>query len=387
MPDNSLAVLVGNGLSIAFNPALGLGQITTEVVTRMSTSGVSADSEGAETAVSDAMKRIADRYSSTGVADHDDFENIVGAFGGQSNMLRDLRNIADLVEPDNEDLTAAIKLARVFARKVRDAGITHVLEVIFEQSRAHPESMDGLHDLSQSIIEEFEGTVTFGNLNYDTLLLSALLHTCQRELADLGHGWRTSSVTTGSGDELRHHQVNTLRRTLDFPDDRRVRLLHLHGSLTFWGDKKPDSYVKLDTTFIDAYRPWNSVRSGNTKLRPAVVLANQKDKSGIVQDYPFNLAYSGFSAGLAGSDSWLVIGYSFRDIAVNELFELEMRERTLPPRMLVVTMGDFPKRKDVEIAVGWDAARGDSRDWLTFDRSGAFGFQSRSRWDDFKNRT
>jgi len=367
-----LAVLVGNGLSIAFNPELGLGRISEEVLARMA-----SGTDGADEAVADAMKRIADSYSPDGSADYSDFENIVGAFGGHSSMLVDLSQLADLVEPDDDDLRAAIERSAEFAMKVRDAGVSHVLEVIFEHARAHVEEMTDMYALTNAIVDSFDGRVTFGNLNYDTLLLSALLETCKPILADMASGWETGSVTVG---EVKF-TVPALRKALSYPAGARVRLLHLHGSLTFWGSKK--GHFKLDTNFLDAYRPWETVRRGATELRPDVVLANQKDKTGVVTQYPFSLAYKGFADSLAESAHWLVIGYSFRDAAVNDLFAAELRANDEVPEMLVVTLGDRPTRAEVEAAIGWDVARGSTKGWLKFDRKGASGFQDRKSWEDF----
>ncbi|TXK17426.1 SIR2 family protein [Homoserinibacter sp. GY 40078] len=373
-PDaRNAAVLVGNGLSIAFNPELGLGRISEEVLKRMA-----SGTEGVDEAVADAMKKIADSYSASGQADYSDFENIVGAFGGQSSMLADLKKMADLVESENPELLAAIEKAAEFAMQVRDAGVSHVLEVIFEQARAYSDDMGEMYEVTHAIVGAFDGVVTFGNLNYDTLLLSALLETCKPELADLGHGWRKGTVTTG---KTTKHEVPMLRRTLDFPEYARVHLLQLHGSLNFWGNGK--SFYKLDTTFLGTYRPWETVRRGRTALRPAVVLANQRDKTGAVTQYPFALAYTGLASALADSSHWLVVGYSFRDVCVNDLFEAELRGREKPPAMLVVTLGDRPSRREVEAAVGWDAARGDSKAWLRFDRRGASGFAARGAWSGF----
>jgi hypothetical protein len=312
MAKRNAAVLVGNGLSIAFNPELGLGRISEEVLKRMA-----AGTEGADEPVAEAMKKIADSYSASGQADYTDFENIVGAFGGQNSMLADLRQLADLVEPDDKKLRNAIKRSAEFAMKVRDAGVSHVLEVIFEHARAHVDDMGDMYAATGAIVAGFDGKVVFGNLNYDTLLLSALLETCQGVLADLGHGWKFGYITVDGGKSKR--KVPLLRTALDFPVGSRVYLLQLHGSLNFW--EGASVHYKLDTNFLAIHRPWETVRSGKTTLRPAVVLANQKDKSGAVTKYPFSLAYRGFGAALGSSDHWLVIGYSFRDLSVNQMFE------------------------------------------------------------------
>jgi hypothetical protein len=372
----NLAVLVGNGLSIAFNPKLGLGNITKQLVKRIAAESDSPDE------ITVAMRRIADRYSDVGKADYDDFENLVGAFGGESRTLEDLTELAKLVEPSDTKLQKAIQTAARFAQQVRDTGISHVLEIIFEEARAYGNSNDALCSLVQEIIDKFDGRVTFGNLNYDTLLLSALLSTCQSDLTDLGD-FRKDTVTTNKGKT--NHTFPRLRTELNFPAGRRVRLLHLHGSLTYW-KKSTGSIVKLNTDFLDSHSPWQSVRTDSTTLRPVVVLANQRDKSGIVAEYPFSLAYSGFAASLSDSDHWLIVGYSFRDECVNEMLRAEFEQRDTKPTVLVVSKGPDLTRDHIVRAFGWDVLQGDSKQWLSITRHGASKMALTVRWKHFSKR-
>jgi len=64
--ERNVAVLVGNGLSIAFNPELNLQRITEEVLQRIE------KSEGGDVVV--AMKEIAERALPYGATSADDFE-------------------------------------------------------------------------------------------------------------------------------------------------------------------------------------------------------------------------------------------------------------------------------------------------------------------------
>src|SRR5690606_10338742 len=120
---------------------------------------------------------------------------------------------------------------------------------------------------------------------------------------DMGHGMQTVRVTTGSGGEKR---VQSLRATAsDFPWRRRVQLLHLHGSVTFWSNAARTIFAKLDRSFLESHDQWNSVREQTTNIRPVVVLANQKDKSAHVEEHPFKLAYEMFVTGLQNANHWL----------------------------------------------------------------------------------
>ncbi len=369
----SSAVLVGNGLSIAFNPDLNLQSITKEVLSRIQ----SADGDD----VVVAMKEIAERALPAGATSAGDFEMLVGAFGAESRTLDILHSLAELTSPSDKTLREAIRRVADFAEQVRDSGISHVLEVISARSHAYVDEADNLYSLIESIIGSFDGRVTFGNLNYDTLLLAALLHVCQPDLADMGHGWKRVRVTVEDGDD---REVQALRGCAsDFPNERRVWLLHLHGSLTYWVTGDGKIYAKLPKEMLEGGGQWKAVREQSTNVRPVIVLANQRDKAEHVTRYPFSLAYEVFENALKEANHWLVIGYSFRDVPVNMMLQGEFTERDPKPNVLVVTYGNEPKRREVEKAFGWGIEDGSSKPWLTINRQGANGVQESDDWDHF----
>ena len=370
-----LAVLVGNGLSMAFNPELGLRDITQAML-----AGIESEVDEGNAATA-AMKAVAEHALPTGVTSDSDFEILVGAFGTEQKTLSFLSQLAAALDPSDTDLTEAIARTVAFAERVRDMGISHVLEVIFERSYARSDLSTGLYIFLKSVMEGFDGRITFGNLNYDTLLLAGLLEVGKEDLADLGHGYRQVIVTTESGP----HRVPALRRVPDFPTNRRVCLLQLHGSLTFWAHRESDIFMKLDTDFLRTESVWRQVRDGGVEVRPVVVLANQQDKSAHVEEYPFSLAYSVFRDQLSRSERWLVVGYSFRDACVNQMLQDEFlrRDAGSKPQLLVVTLGDVPTVDEVEKALGWGAEDGSSSDWLSISRNGAEAMSQSPEWAAF----
>jgi len=295
-----------------------------------------------------------------------------------------LHQLAALVSPQDDDLRDSIRRVSEFAQQVRDSGLSHVLEVIFDQSVGEWDSASAMHDLVDAITGSFGGRVVFGNLNYDTLLLAALLYSCKDELADLGHGWKSVSISQGNG-KKRFPSLRT--NSTDWPDDRRVRLLHLHGSLTYWTDAGHSVYAKLDVEYLRSNNQWEAIRENSTDLRPVIVLANQKDKTAHVTEFPFSLAYELFDIGLDDAQHWLIIGYSFKDEPVNAMLRHEFAERSDKPKVLVVTYGDDPSQKDVERAFGWRVEDGPSNEWLRINRDGADGIESTSDWQDFTAKT
>ncbi len=370
----NVAVLVGNGLSVAINPDLNLRTITQELVDRIR----AATTDGSDVVA--AMKEIAERALPAGATSDGDFEILVGAFGAESRTLSYLHELASLMSPKDDDLRGAIRQVSEFAERVRDEGISHVLEVIFERSQGWSSGTGKLHEFVEAITTCFEGKIAIGNLNYDTILLSALLTKLEHtELADMGHGWKKSTITADGREIL----VPALRTSVaDFPSNR-VRLLHLHGSLTYWSNKEKTVFAKIDTATLSTFDQWAAIREQKTDVRPVVVLANQRDKSEHVTRHPFSVAYEAFENGLMDSSHWLVVGYSFRDISVNEMMRAEFSNRADKPRVLVVTHGDQPSLHEVERAFGWGAEDGDSSSWLTINRDGATEMKNSVDWREF----
>lgn len=382
LPPLNAAVLVGNGLSIAFNSELNLASITKEMISRME----SATEDGDK--VVHAMNEIARRAVSEGEVTDEDFEKLVGAFDSQVLTLDELSKLADLVASEDADLQKSIQDVAAFSQKVRDKGISYVLEVIMERSRGDWTLHDEMHQLVQAIIEKFNGTVYIGNLNYDTLLLSAL-KAVNAPMSDMAHGFDRFPILVKDEDNPEDagvsYSVTRLRTELNFPvgPSYRVRLLHLHGSLTFWRSTQNNLHFKAPVEVLRNHSMWAGLRKADPKWRPAVVLANQRDKAHHVGRYPFKLAYEAFQEGLREAQHWLIIGYSFRDACVNDILRNEFIRRKVKPKVLVSTYGDYPSTQEVELAFGWGAEDDDSSDWLTVNREGARGLQHSWDWAVF----
>ncbi|WP_082924621.1 SIR2 family protein [Paenarthrobacter nicotinovorans] len=378
-----LAVLVGNGLSIAFNSELNLASITKEMIARMQAATEDGDK------VVHAMNEIARRAVSDGEVTDEDFEKLVGAFDSQVLTLDELRKLADLVASDDTELRQSIKDVANFSQSVRDNGISYVLEVIVERSYANWTRDGEMHDLIEAMVEDFGGSIHIGNLNYDTLLLSAL-KAVDAPMCDMGHGYERFYVVVKDDDdpddEGVRYQVNRLRRGNDFPTGpaHRVKLLHLHGSLTYWRSmEREDLHFKAPIDMLRNHQLWAGLREGEPRYRPAVVLANQRDKAHHVGRYPFKLAYEVFADGLSQADHWLIIGYSFRDACVNDILREEFIRRKDKPTVLVSTFGDDLDAEEVERAFGWGAEDEDSSPWLTINRLGAAGLETSTDWTLF----
>ncbi|WP_459892370.1 SIR2 family protein, partial [Brevibacterium metallidurans] len=236
----------------------------------------------------------------------------------------------------------------------------------------------------------------FSNLNYDTLLLAALMAEKEENelrFVDLFDGREEHRLTVPLGFEdcLGH----PLRGDKDhFFERTKVRLAHLHGSATYW-QSDSTSCVKLSREVIKDPAMWRSLRMHEHEYRPCVVLTNSRLKRAAIEQQPFDLAYTKFAEAVHRSSRWLVIGYSFRDEPVNDVLRSELHRRRKDddlPQVLVVSHGKRPTRPSIELALGWTetdahsesnrfAASSDT--WLKIDRDGAFGLQNREVWAEF----
>ena len=87
---HNLAMLIGNGLSTAFSDQLLLRNISQEMTDRFASQYTGSD------AVAKAMQSVANHQPTGDPAT--DFEVLIGAFGGQSDLLDDLATFADLTK-------------------------------------------------------------------------------------------------------------------------------------------------------------------------------------------------------------------------------------------------------------------------------------------------
>lgn len=366
----NLAVLVGNGLSIAFSQNLILDRITAEVIRRLT-----EKYEGRSDEVAHAMQKIARRARAENPLG--DFESLIGAFRGQTDILDDLRSFALLTE-DNHDMAVAISTVFSFVQRVQQRGIGYTLETIVDQSRPETGSFDVVQNFLRTVVDTFPNRVTIANLNYDALVLSALTADYKNDFCDLGAGWGPFEETRLSTKPFTAYPLRSSGN--DLPDTKRIRLLDLHGSVTFW--KVGGTYQKVPISTARDLELWRRFRELELWAFPLVVLANRQDKIDHVRNYPFSLAYEIADTDFRGSDYWLIVGYSFRDACVNDLLKRCWDARVRKPRILIITKGDEPVSEDVESAFGWEAGTL-SAHATSFERDGVEGLAGSAMWASF----
>ena len=387
---NNVSVLTGNGLSIAFNQDLTLSNITSEVIHRI-------ERESGDEAT-DAMKLISARILQKGESITDaDFEELIGAFGLEYKTLELLKKLhvsldggdCSSATPHNSDydtsdsdLLDSFEKVLKFVKNIRNQGLSHVLQVIMEFSELSAGRQHELLHLIDLICHTFNGEVTFGNLNYDSLLLTALLKSSWNDdLADIADGRYLDSVEFSHGLRV---PARYLRDSIeDFPD-KRIWLLHLHGSICYWSNLEDKRYWKVDRQNLKSRNLFERMRAGSLgSHEPLVVLSSDSEKTCEVDKYPFSLAYEGFSNSLSHNSAWVIIGYSFRDIPVNEMLKKAFLSQSEKPKVFVSTVGPEPSRQRIEQVLGWGKEDGDSGSWLFICDKGAFGMEKSFEWKQF----
>jgi SIR2-like domain len=311
----SVVALVGNGLSIAYNPELSVPSLTLELLRRFQ----DADNE---------LRAIAAEVA----AGHSPgFEALLGPFDAVSAMIRNLPGLrsGEGWAPRFDSLGAALEAAR----EIHSHGTGLALDLIAERSQIDGDfqPIDGFC----SAIAELDdpANLTIATLNYDGLLTAGFLQegvhpdwTVHRVLAtsDMGDGRTEEEI---SPDFAVGHFLRTwhLRRVPDFMEER-ARLLNLHGSLGWLRNTNdPDEVRRFRIPDLREWGFWAKHSRGETVWEPVVVLTSRKTE--LTEEWPFVLCYSVMRQALAHADRWLVAGYSFADDPVNRAFKSAVRTR------------------------------------------------------------
>lgn len=278
----------------------------------------------------------------------------------------------------DKSLAAAIEKTRKFSNEVQMRGISHVLEYIDDRAKLENSDLTKLRKIVRDIVDSFpSGNITFANLNYDSILMQGLAP-YYKELTDMADGSQPLEIDLFGTGSLTGYPM---RVGVNFPRERRIRLVHLHGSLTFW-EGEDGSVVKVKKNDVSAAHPWGPLRTGASNVRPCVVLAKPEDKPEIIKESPYDLAYEVFEDALGSAEGCVVIGYSFRDDSVNRRIRSAVLNRSI--RSLLVVGTSSTTREGVLRNLGLTEDELDEAFRIFVHQDGAVGFTSQSQWKDFK---
>lgn len=312
-----VAALVGNGLSIAYNPELAIPCLTRSLVDVFQTSGPVLE------AVAGDPRVLADNG----------FEVLLGPFDRAASLLHSLPGTVSRGSVDaafRKVLGAAETLQEVYRE-----GMAVTLDLIASLAHGIPERFVVVHAFCEAIADLAEpDAIAIATLSYDGLLHAGFLQESvdlQRgnsrtlQISDLADGrTRTSCGEDFSdGEPLESCE---LRVVPDFGPGC-ARLINLHGSLGWLRRRSPVGVDARKFKIEDLRRVsfWEKYRAGKTQWEPLVVLTDVKDP--VPQTFPFSLAYGAFFDELRHADRWLIAGYGFGDAPVNEMLRLAARAR------------------------------------------------------------
>lgn len=375
-PPTKLFVLTGNGLSIAANPELRLDKLTDEIRRRFEKIDPSHE------APDRVLARLAARGSDTGDP-YRDFEAMIGPLDQQKENLSDLAEVAELVGQESKVVRSAIRTVTSFLSSLRRLGAGHACEIIAQRSVATLDRRPAVENFLEKAVFSVEGSVCVGNLNYDSLAMASLLDAAGSQMCDMVRGYGFESFDLlGDGTEI---VGSPMRPSVnDFPFDRRIKLVHPHGSLTWLKHPTTGKVYRFDIGDLRDLDFWAAWRDGKTEWEPQVVLTNQSAKSDLVTTQPFKLAYDVLYQHLLTADRWLIAGYSFRDECVNALLAKAWAAREEVPSVLVVTVGEAPTSVDVQDAVGFNPFTDPLPEaWLQICRCGIASAPNCARWHDW----
>lgn len=327
---SKIVVLTGNGLSVALNRDFALPNIT---------------------------RRFYDRLSE----EHKAF--IEHHMGGQYNQLDFEESIAsieqsyDALQNYSNFLSSGIHGEKFIQTYGLDAAslerhVSAIKEIIYEYTASILDLIDGHvhHDEIEENLSSFvewlrailgrQGAeVDLFTLNFDLLLETILLEEVGTDgFMDFHHrGRRWDAIDSN----FRFNFNPDLSKQI--AGNRKVRLHHLHGSLSSFKNVIDGKLFKVTTESLRYYELYN--RIFDFDLIPSIVTGGGKSIK--VQQSPFNFYYNEIKKCMYIEDylcdELYIIGYSFRDDHINKAIteRLKLTRSTTNPRPLNMAIVDF----------------------------------------------
>lgn len=376
-----VVALIGNGVSVAFNTDLAMRELTAAIIEKINEGGDGDASQALLSLVNDLPEDSA----------REDFEALIGPLDRLSETIKAFGALSHLATRASEDVQSDLKGASAFFDDVRRTGVSIALETIDERAYASEPDMRVITDFVDAI-GEAAGTgskVTIANLNYDSLVMKALISEQDPKVCDMADGRVHKKIQRDIVGEGKKRVGHPLRAASDFDAEfmrkQRVLLLHLHGSVSWLRSPEPEDggqvfRFKISTLRSDGF--WAAWRAGRTNWEPVVVLTNQQHKSATVAEPPFSIAYDQFRERLKTSGRWMIAGYSFRDQCVNDVLREVWRERQgVETRIMVVAYGDDLQEAVILDALGYDSEMDAvPSEFLTISRGGIQAAPASQEW-------
>lgn len=366
-----VVALIGNGVSVAFNTELAMRELTAAIIEKIN--------EGGDGDASQALLGLVNDLPADSA--REDFEALFGPLDRLSETIKAFSALSHLATRASEDVQSDLKGTAAFFEDVRRTGVSIALETIDERAFASEPDMHVITDFVDAIVAAAgeESKITIANLNYDSLVMKALISEQDPKVCDMADGRTHKKVQRDIVGEGKKRVGHPLRAASDFDAEfirkQKVLLLHLHGSVSWLRSPEPQDEGQVFRFKISSLRSdgfWAAWRAGKTNWEPVVVLTNQHHKNMTVAEPPFSIAYDQFREQLRTSGRWIIAGYSFRDQCVNDVLRQVWRERErTETQIMVVAHGDDLKETAILDALGYDAELDEAPSgFLTISRGG-----------------
>jgi hypothetical protein len=334
----SIACLIGNGLSISYNPRLRIPTLTSDLVAAIA---ARAGTESGRALYSFARTLRGRRARQ--------FEELLGPIEAAALALGALQPLIPVAARAPSETRAHVRGASRFATNLHRFGLGTALELISQRAMgAGDEAFEGrIVPICRALAQLSRRRRIFvGTLNYDGLLHAGFLR-AQTEgidfaFSDMAAGYDSARHLPAWGGQPA--DCWGIRTSDDL--DTRVQLLNLHGSLGWLRDPHSRKVWKFELEDLRMLNNrgltyWEALRRGAARMLPTVVLTDIK--TSVVEGSPFELVYSIFEERLTRADRWLIAGCSLGDKPVVSVLKRALRRRLkrglAAPRMLVISKG------------------------------------------------
>lgn len=327
-----IAVLTGNGLSIALNSVFSIPNITEEFFKRLRpehrafveshmTNGTD------ESNFEECIATIETFYDA--LHNHVDFlrKDVHGSTFANASSL----NVNEIMKHE-EAIRETIHLFMALIQEIVDGNVkTHLIK----------SKLPGFVQWLLSIIRGGNDVDLF-TLNYDLLLEKILLDHVGTEnfmeYFDRGGGW---------------HLLNPDVPRIWFNPEKaikkkavcRTKLYHLHGSLSSFKDLKKQKTFKVTTEVIRKYHVYN--RISELKIVPSIITGGRKSDK--IQEMPFAYYFDAFTKKMGDEDhlcdELYIIGYGFGDEHINRAISerLKIAHRSIHSQPVKLVIVDYTR--------------------------------------------
>ncbi|NCG68969.1 hypothetical protein GWJ21_13835 [Bacillus coagulans] len=321
-------VLTGNGLSVGLNRAFALQNITQTFYNKLTSEH--------QKFIQHHMERIQkDEYIQV------DFEEAIASIEQVHDALDSYVNFLINEEEGKKYLESeglGVEELQSHLTKIKEIIISYtssIVEII--DGNVHWEQIgDRLSGFINWLQAELQGNdeIDLFTLNFDLLLETILLRTVGTDEFTDFHVKR--GKTPDGHDKFNFDPQQTLN---DF-DYRRIRLHHLHGSLSSFKRLSDGRIFKLRTEDIrlsDLYKKLDA-----NELFPSIITGGFKSKK--IQSLPFSFYYGKFKEKMVDPENLCeelyIIGYSFRDEhinkAISERLKIHRKRDGIPLKRFVI---------------------------------------------------